>query len=98
MHYKLYDSLFTGNKNLTGTGGGPAINAKPTDPSFLELVNSKVSDTRMTLEMNQNKRNYLHAVEGTEEARIGAGLFLKGKPASRLPPLRMDNLAASFRW
>ena len=55
VHYKLYDSLFTGNKNLTGTGGGPAINAKPTDPSFLELVNSKVSDTRMTLEMNQNQ-------------------------------------------
>jgi hypothetical protein len=77
VHYKLYDSLFTGNKNLTGTGGGPAINAKPSDPSFLELVNSKVSDTRMTLEMNQNKRNYLHAVEGTEEAKIGAGLFLK---------------------
>ena len=70
VHYKLYDSLFTGNGNLTGTGGGPAINAKPTDPSFLELVNSKLSDTRMTLEMNQNKRNYLHAVEGTEEARV----------------------------
>ena len=77
VHYKLYDSLFTGNKNLTGTGGGPAINAKPSDSSFLELVNSKVSDTRMTLEMNQNKRTYLHAVEGTAEARIGAGLFLK---------------------
>jgi hypothetical protein len=77
VHYRLYDSLFTGNRNLTGSGGGPAINAKPSDPSFLELINSRVSDKRVTLEMNQNRRNYLHAVEGTEEARIGAGLFIK---------------------
>jgi hypothetical protein len=28
-----------------------------------------------TLDDLENKRNYLHAVEGSEEARVGAGLL-----------------------
>jgi len=31
----------------------------------------------LALELDQNKRNYLHPIEGSEAARIGAGLFTK---------------------
>jgi len=77
VHYKVVDSLFTGNKKFTGTGGGPALNFKDSDPSFLELIGSKRLDDSLDLEMDQTKRNYLHPKEGTEAAKIGAGLFIK---------------------
>ncbi|MGO8927423.1 MAG: hypothetical protein ACLQU3_11105 [Limisphaerales bacterium] len=76
IHYKVIDSLFTGNKNFTGSGGGPALNFKSTDPSFLELIGTKKSDEPLELEMDQSKRNYLHPKEGTDAAKIGAGLFI----------------------
>ena len=75
VRYKVTDSLFTGNKKFTGSGGGPALNFKDIDPGFLELVNTKRSDDPLELELDQTKRNYLHAKEGSEVARIGAGLF-----------------------
>jgi len=76
VHYKVIDSLFTGNKKFTGSGGGPALNFRDTDPSFLELVGTKKSDEPLELEMDQSKRNYLHPKEGTEAAKIGAGIFI----------------------
>lgn len=75
LRYKVIDSLFTGNKKFTGSGGGPALNFKDIDPGFLELVNTKRSDEPLELELDQTKRNYLHAKEGSEAARIGAGLL-----------------------
>ncbi len=75
VHYKVIDSLFTGNKNFTGSGGGPALNFRDTDPSFLELIGTKKSDEPLELQMDQSKRNYLHPKEGTEAAKIGTGLF-----------------------
>lgn len=74
-HYKVIDSLFTGNKKFTGSGGGPALNFRDIDPGFLELVNTKRSDELLELELDQTKRNYLHPKEGSEAARIGAGLL-----------------------
>ena len=76
VHYRVTDSLFAGNKNFTGSGGGPALNFKDTDPSFLELIGTKKSDEPLELETDQSKRNYLHPKEGTEAAKIGAGLFI----------------------
>jgi hypothetical protein len=77
VHYKVIDSLFTGNKNFTGSGGGPALNFRDTDPSFLELVGTRQSDDPLELEMDQSKQNYLHPKEGSNAAKIGAGLFAK---------------------
>ena len=76
VHYRVIDSLFTGNKKFTGSGGGPALNFRDTDPSFLELIGTKKSDEPLELEMDQSKRNYLHPKEGTDAAKIGAGLFI----------------------
>jgi hypothetical protein len=45
------------------------------DPSFLELVGTKVADQPVVIERDQTKRNYLHPVAGSEAAKIGAGLF-----------------------
>ena len=77
VHYKVLDSLFSGNKKLAGSGGGPALNFRDVDPSFLELVRTKMSPEPVTLELDQTKRNYLHPVEGSEAAAVGAGLFTR---------------------
>jgi hypothetical protein len=77
VHYKVIDSLFTGNKKFTGSGGGPALNFRDTDPVFLELIGTKRLDEPLELEMNQTKRRYLHPQEGSDAATVGAGLFTK---------------------
>lgn len=73
--YTVKNSLFAGNKKYVGTGGGPALNFRDIDPSVLNLVNSKISDFPVQLELDQSKKNFLHPAEGTEAAAIGAGLF-----------------------
>jgi hypothetical protein len=74
----VIDSLFAGNKRSTGSGAGPALNFRDIDPSFLELIGTKVSEQPIVLELDQAKRSYLHPVEGSEAARVGAGLFTRG--------------------
>jgi len=76
--YNLASSLFAGNQNLYGSGSGPSVSFKPLGASVLELPSSsKVVDKPVEIELDQSKRNYLHLVEGSEAARIGAGLFTK---------------------
>ena len=41
------------------------------------MIGTKVTDQSVVLERDQTKRNYLHAVAGSEAATIGAGLFTK---------------------
>jgi hypothetical protein len=77
VHYRVQDCLFSGNKKFTGTGGGPALNFRDIDPGFLELIGTKTVNDSLELELDQTKRNYLHPVEGSEAAQIGAGLFTK---------------------
>lgn len=73
----MVDSLFTGNKKFTGSGAGPALNFRDTDPSFLELIGHKKVADPLALEMDQTKRNHLHPLGGSHAARIGAGLFTR---------------------
>jgi hypothetical protein len=73
----VVDSLFAGNQKMASSGTGANLGFKDIDASFLEMVGTKVSDQPIVLEMDQTKRNYLHPVEGSEAARIGAGLFTK---------------------
>jgi hypothetical protein len=76
-HYRVIDSYFANNRRLTGSGTGARLEYQDIDPSFLELVGTKVSDQPVVLERDQTKRSYLHPVEGSDAARIGAGLFTR---------------------
>ena len=76
VHYKVVDSLFAGNKKIACTGTGAYLGFKDIDPSFLELINTKISDQPVAVEVDETKKNYLHPVEGSEAARVGAGLFI----------------------
>jgi len=76
--YNLAKSLFAGNKNLYGSGGGPAVNFKPLESSVLPLPSSsKLIEKPVQIELDQAKRNYLHVVAGTLGYEITAGLFYK---------------------
>ena len=77
VHYRVVNSLFAGNKKLTCSGTGAYLGFKDIDPSFLELINTKVSDESVAIELDETKKNYLHPVAGSEAAKIGVGLFLK---------------------
>ena len=71
------DSLFAANRRLAGSGTGARLEYEDMDPSFLELVGTKVVDQPIVLEHDQTKRSYLHPVAGSDAAAIVAGLFLK---------------------
>jgi hypothetical protein len=74
--YNLMKSLFAGNENLYGSGGGPPVNFQPLAASVLELPpSSKVIDKPVEIEMDQAKRGYLHVVARTPGSDAGAGLF-----------------------
>jgi hypothetical protein len=75
--YNVRNCLFAGNKRFTGSGGGPALNFRDNDPSFLNLIDTKITGQPVQLEFDQTKRNYLHVQEGTSGSDIGAGLFTK---------------------
>lgn len=75
--YNVRNCLFAGNKKLTGSGGGPALNFRDTDGSVLNLIDTKITDQPVQLELDQSKRSYLHVQEGTLGSDIGAGLFTK---------------------
>jgi hypothetical protein len=76
-HYRVTDSLFAGNEHLAGTGSGPLLNFKDSDPGFLELAEGVVTDRKIEVERDQTKRGYLHLVPGTLGAQLRAGLFLE---------------------
>lgn len=75
-HYKVVDSLFAADRRLAGSGTGARLEYQDINPSFLELVGTKVLDQPIDLERDQTRRSYLHPVVGSEAAKIGAGLFL----------------------
>jgi hypothetical protein len=76
VRYKVVDSLFANNKKMASSGTGASLGFKDIDPTFLELVNSKVSDGPVTVELDETKKNYLHPVAGSDAAKVGVGLFL----------------------
>ncbi len=75
--YQVKNSLFAGNENFTGSGGGPALNFRDIDPSVLNLVNTSVTEQQIELEWDQSSPNYLHPKENTLGAAMGVGLFAK---------------------
>lgn len=77
VHYRIVDSLFAANAKMACSGTGANLGFKDIDASFLELVNTKVSNDPVAVELDETKRNYLHPVAGSEATKIGAGIFLK---------------------
>jgi len=77
VHYRVLDSFFANNEKLTGSGTGARLQYQDIDPSFLEMVGTRISDQPVLLERDQTQRNWLHPVAGSEAATIGAGLFTK---------------------
>ena len=75
--YQVNNSLFAGNKKMTGTGGGPQLNFKDIDPILLKFNNTKITEQRIELDYNQESKNFLHPIKGTLGADIGVGLFKK---------------------
>jgi hypothetical protein len=73
--YQVNNSLFAGNKKITGTGGGPQLNFKDIDPILLKFNNTKVVDQPVELDYDQTSKNFLHPVVGSQASKIGAGLF-----------------------
>jgi hypothetical protein len=69
--------LFAGNKKLACSGTGAYLGFKDIDSSFLELENTKVTDDKVEVEMDESKKNYLHPVAGSSAEKIGVGLFMK---------------------
>jgi hypothetical protein len=76
--YRVTDSVFAGNKNLVGSGAGPALNFKTLDPAIMELPKSiPVVDKPVQVEMDETRRNFLHVLDGTLGSELSAGLFSK---------------------
>lgn len=83
MSYRVVNCHFAANRPLFGSGVGARQQYADLDPSWLKLVSTRVEDQTVPVERDQTKRNWLHPVEGTEAARLGAGLFLRsGKESS----------------
>ena len=64
---------------MTGTGGGPQLNFKDIDPILLKFNNTKIIDQPIELDYNQESKNFLHPILGSEASKIGVGLFKKSK-------------------
>jgi hypothetical protein len=77
VHYKVVDSLLAGNKKMACSGTGAYLGFKDIYSSFIELVNTKVTDQSVAVELDETKKNYLHPVADTEAAKIGVGLFMR---------------------
>jgi hypothetical protein len=77
IHYKVVNCYFGKNLNLAGSGTGATLGYVPIEPTFMDLVGSKVTNQPVPIEMNQRSRTYLHPVAGSDAANIGAGLFAK---------------------
>ena len=77
VRYKIVNSHFGKNLNVTGSGTGATLGYVPIDSGFLEMVGSQVTNAPVAIEMDQRKHNYLHPVVGSDAAKVGAGLFAK---------------------
>ena len=75
IQYRIVGSYFANNRRLAGSGTGARLQYADIDPSFLTLVDTKVTDQPVALESDSTKLDYLHPVAGSEAAKIGAGLF-----------------------
>jgi hypothetical protein len=77
VHYRIVDSLFAGNAKMACSGTGANLGFTDIDASFLELINTKVSNDPVAVELDETRKNYLHPVAGSDAAKVGVGIFMK---------------------
>lgn len=77
LRYRVLDSVFAGNRRLTGSGTGARLEYQDIDPSVLELIRTSVIEQPSAVERDSTKKGYLHPLPGSAAARLGAGLFSK---------------------
>ena len=70
-HYRVHDCIIANNINVTGNGGGSAINS-----DFLKMENVQLTGA-IEIEKDQGKKNYLQIKEGSLGSALKAGLFMK---------------------
>lgn len=75
--YQVNNSLFAGNKKVTGTGGGPQLNFKDIDPILLKFNNTKITEQSVELNLDDHSKYFMHPKTGTLGADKGVGLFTK---------------------
>ncbi|HQV67103.1 MAG: hypothetical protein IPO26_16775 [Saprospiraceae bacterium] len=73
--YQVNNSLFAGNKKMTGTGGGPQLNFKDIDPILLKFNNTKITEIPIALNLDDHNKYFMHPAEGSEAATYGVGIF-----------------------
>ena len=69
--YQVHDCILTNNRNVTGNGGGNAINS-----DFLKTENVQLTGV-IEIEKDQGKNNYLQLKQGSPGSELKAGLFKK---------------------
>jgi hypothetical protein len=74
--YQVVDSHFADNRRLAGSGTGARLEYHDIDASFLEMVRTDSTAQGYASEHDQEKRTYLHPVQGSAAAATGAGLFI----------------------
>jgi len=74
----LSNSFVVGYNDLVNKGGGAFGYGEKGDPNKLKFGEDVIIKKEGTVQIEEDptKRNYLHPVEGSEAAKIGAGLFL----------------------
>jgi len=70
-HYRIHDCILANNINVTGNGGGSAINN-----DFLKMENVQLTGP-IEIEKDQGKSNYLQLKEASFGSALKAGLFMK---------------------
>ncbi|MBY0506771.1 MAG: hypothetical protein K2X03_22820 [Bryobacteraceae bacterium] len=74
--YQAVNCLFAGNENVAAYGGGAAGPVTLTGSAFLTLQDMRPAG-KITLQMDQGARDYLHILKGTVGSSLHAGLFTK---------------------
>lgn len=82
-HCKMIDCNFAGNKMAAcpRTGVSPAF--KDIDAAVLDLVDNKVMEELVAVEMDESRLKHLQPVAGSEAAMIGAGAVQSKRPNDR---------------
>ncbi len=76
VHYQAIDSVFANNQRMVAHGVGAKLEFSVIDASFIELIGAQFLNQPIALEHDQTQRRYLHPVEGSAAAQVGAGLFM----------------------
>lgn len=76
LNYQVRDCHLAGNRRLAGSGTGARLEYQDIDPGFMKMHGTTIVETAIKMPTDATRRDYLHAPEGSEAAKLGAGLFV----------------------